>query len=103
MQADSQDRRRQRPVEEPDAVMHVASQASVRESQVPQQETVNVMVLNMLQTMQKNQETREQRNITMLEQQRKDIEMRLKQQQKDMEQRIEQQRKDMITISERSM
>lgn len=60
-------------------------------------------MLNMLQTMQKNQDASEQWKINILEQQRKDMEMRLEQQREDMDQTMEQQRKNMITNSERSM
>jgi UDP-glucose 4-epimerase len=46
-------------LEEPDAVMHVASEASMNESQDQPPKNVNLMMLNMLQTMQKNQEASE--------------------------------------------
>jgi hypothetical protein len=75
--------------------MHVALQASVSESQDKPAKTVEMMMM----TMQKNQEASEQRNITMLEQQKKDMKMRMEQQRKDMDQSMEQQRKNLITIS----
>jgi hypothetical protein len=66
-------------------------QASVNESQNPPLKNVNLMMLNMLQTMQKNHEASEQWKINILEQQRKDMEMHLEQQWEDMDQTMEQQ------------
>ena len=41
-------------LKELDAVMHVASEASMNKSQDQLQKNVNLMMLNMLQTIQKN-------------------------------------------------
>jgi hypothetical protein len=67
--------------------MIVASQASVSESQDPPADNVNLM---MLETMHKNQEASNKRNIDLLEQHRMDMEVRMEQQWKDMDMRMEQ-------------
>jgi hypothetical protein len=48
---DSQDRWRQRVLEELDAIMHIASRASVSNSQALQPDNVIVMMMNILLTM----------------------------------------------------
>jgi hypothetical protein len=79
-------------VEETDARMIVGLQASVNKSQDLLADNVNLMMLNMLQSMQKNQEASNKRNINMLEQQWLDMEVQMEQQRKDMDMRIEHQR-----------
>jgi hypothetical protein len=53
---DNDDKHRQRVLEEIDAAMYIALQSSMSKSQDPPPEYVNLMMLNMLHTMQKNQE-----------------------------------------------
>jgi hypothetical protein len=69
--------------------MVVPSQASVSESLNPATD-VNLIMLNMLQKMQKNKEASNKRNMDMLEQHRLDTEMQMEQQRKDMDIRMDQ-------------
>jgi hypothetical protein len=101
--AESEDRHRQRAMDDPDMPMLVASQASVSESPNPAVDNVNMIMLSMLQKMQENQEASNKRNFDMLEQHRLDTEMRLEQQRKDMDIRMEQQRKDMVTMHDKTV
>jgi hypothetical protein len=87
--AESDERRRQRALEDPETPM-IVSQASVSELQNPPPNNMNMIMLNMLQKMQKNQEASNKRNIDMLEQHRLDMEMQMEQQRKDMDIRMEQ-------------
>ena len=64
---------------------------------------MNLIMLNMLQKMQKNQEANNKRYINMLEQHRLDMKVQMEQKQKDMDMHMEQQRKDMAIMHEKSM
>jgi hypothetical protein len=101
--AESEDRRRQSAMDDPDTPMLVASQASVSETPNPAADNVSMIMLSMLQKMQENQEASNKRNFDMLEQHRLDTEMRLEQQRKDMDIRMEQQRKDMVTMHDKTV
>jgi hypothetical protein len=88
--ADSNYRCRQRPLDDTDAPMIIASQASVNESHNQPTDNKNMLMFNMLQKMQENQEASNKRNIDMLEQHWLEMELRMEQQQKDMDIRMEQ-------------
>jgi hypothetical protein len=60
---------------------------------------MNLIMLNMLQKMQKNQEASNKRNIDILEQHRLEMELQMEQQRKDMDIHMEQQRKDMAVMA----
>ena len=100
--AKSEDRHRQRAMDDLDTPMLIASQASMSES--PNLvANMNMIMLGMLQKMQESQEASNKRNLDMLEQHRLDMEMRLEQQHKDMDICIEQQQKDMVTMHDKTV
>jgi hypothetical protein len=72
--AESDERRRQRALEDPEMPM-IVSQASVSKSQNSPPDNMNMIMFNMLQKMQENQEASNKRNIDMLEHHRLDMEM----------------------------
>jgi hypothetical protein len=61
----------------------------ISDSQAPQPDNINVILMSILERMQKNQEASELQKFAILEQQRIDMEFRMEQQRKDMDQRME--------------
>ena len=98
--AESVDRRKHTAIDDPDTPMLVASQAFVSESLDPPISMAQMM-MSFMQKIQDREDANQKRNLEMMELHRLETESKLEQQCRDMDMRLEQQRMEMATIAEK--